>query len=110
MPIGKRSNRDCAGSAVGEERYAVNRIDCDIKIRGGACTDPLSHVQHGSLIFLPLPNHYRTIDLQRTQGMAHRVNSGLIGAIAVAPTHQTSRRQGGSLGDPAEFEREVSIH
>ena len=70
-------------------------------------TSPLYSI--GRFVLLALADDHGSGHVHRTEHVSHGVDGGPVGADLVASAHPSGRGQGGGLGDPHEFEREVAI-
>ena len=114
--VGNRDDGNRVGLAGRAEVGALQRIDGDVHSRGvvvgvlPAAADALPNEQHRGFVTLAFADDHRSLDLDRVEGAAHRIDGSLVGALAISPSHHAGRGQRGGLCDPDHLQREVAIH
>ncbi len=74
-------------AALGGDRGALQRIECDVELRAFAGADRLADVEHRRLVPLALADHDDAVDVEHVQGLPHGVDRGLVGGLLVATAH-----------------------
>ena len=108
-------DRDRTGLAVCDEVRALERIDGDVDAWdvvpiGAPAADALADVQHRRLVALALADDDPAGEVDLVHRLAHRLGGGLIGAIALAASHEPRRLDGGGLGDPDHLKSKQLLH
>ena len=70
--------------------------------------DPLADVEHRRLVALALADDDPAGEVDLVHRLAHRLGGGLVGAVALAASHEPRRLDGGGLGDPDHLERRAA--
>ena len=96
------------GPALADRRGAFERIDRDVHRRPPAPTrSPM--IQHRRFVHLAFADDHGAVDRHRVERLAHRFNGGAVGLVLVAMADPVGRGDGRGLGDPDEFQGEVTV-
>src|SRR5690606_32005547 len=91
------------------EGGAVDGVDRDVALGPVAGAHHLAVEQHRSVVLLPLADHDRAAERDRSEERAHGIHRGAVGRVLVAEPDEVGRTDGGGLGRTHELEREVAV-
>ena len=104
-----RDHGDRVRHAVGGQAGAVDRVHRDVAQRPAAVADLLAVVEHGRVVLLALADDHHAVHRHGVDEGPHRVHRGPVRAVLVAPADPAGGRHRPRLGDPGQFEREVTV-
>ena len=97
------------GMPLAHQGGAVDRVDREVALGAVAVADLFAVVEHRGVVLLALADHHDAAHRHRVDQLAHGVDGCAVAALLVAPADPPAGGHGAGLGDPDQFEGEVSI-